>query len=106
MSRRLEEERRRTKLYELNEKCKKMLSKSHERIVPARNVPEERMRVLRQLEDKAAGEIGQLDSIINDLIDKANQNKLNNLNKHESALNLPLRPQTHHPSWNAPVGEA
>lgn len=49
-----------------------MLSKSHERIIPAKNISEEKMNILRRLEDKALGEIGQLDNIINDLIDKAN----------------------------------
>lgn len=49
-----------------------MLSKSHERIIPAKNVSDEKMGILKKLEDKALGEIGQLDNIINDLIDKAN----------------------------------
>lgn len=40
--------------------------------MPAKNVPEEKMNILKRLEDKALGEIGQLDNIINDLIDKAN----------------------------------
>jgi hypothetical protein len=34
-----------------------MLSKSHERIVTAKNIPEERMKVLNKMEEKAVGEI-------------------------------------------------
>jgi hypothetical protein len=49
-----------------------MLSKSHERIVSAKGIPEERMKILRKLEDKAVGEINELDCIISNLIDKAN----------------------------------
>jgi hypothetical protein len=69
-----------------------MLSKSHERIVSAKNVPEERMKILRQLEDKAVGEINELDCIINNLIDKANQNRK------ESALPSRAHANHHHSS--------
>jgi hypothetical protein len=52
-----------------------MLSKSHERIVPARGVSTEKMGVLKQMEDRAFGEIMELDNIINNLVDKANEQK-------------------------------
>jgi hypothetical protein len=56
-----------------------MLSKSHERIVSAKGIPEERMKILRKLEDKAVGEINELDCIISNLIDKANEVQHGNL---------------------------
>lgn len=52
-----------------------MLSKSHERIVPARNVGEEKMEVLREMERKAFGEIKELDDMIEGLVDQANEKK-------------------------------
>lgn len=55
LNKRLDEQKKRTKLYELNEKCKKMLSKSHERIIPARGVSTEKMNILKQMEDRAFG---------------------------------------------------
>lgn len=52
-----------------------MLSKSHEKIFPAKNVSEEKMEILKKMEEKAFGEIKQLDNIINGLVDKANEGK-------------------------------
>lgn len=49
-----------------------MLSKSHERIIPARNISESKMAILKNMEEKAFGEIRELDNIINDLVDRAN----------------------------------
>ena len=45
LNQKLQQEKKRTKLFELNEKCKRMLSKSHERIVPARGLPSDKMDI-------------------------------------------------------------
>ena len=49
-----------------------MLSKSHERVVPARGVSVEKMGVLKQMEERAFVEIDELDNIISGLVDQAN----------------------------------
>ena len=56
----------------MNEKCKKMLSKSHERIVPARGISEDKLEVLKNMEDRAFNEIDELDNIIEGLVDRHN----------------------------------
>lgn len=48
-----------------------MLSKSHEKIVSAKNIPEDRLAFLKNVEEKAFTDINKLDNIINNLMNKA-----------------------------------
>ena len=67
-----------------------MLSKSHERVVPARGVPAEKMEVLKQMEKRAFGQIEELDNIINNLVDRANEGKKV---RPTSAINVKTQPR-------------
>jgi len=53
-----------------------MLTKSHERIVSAKNIPEDRLAFLKNVEEKAFTDINKLDNIINNLMNKADEIKL------------------------------
>jgi len=48
-----------------------VLTKSHERIVSAKNIPEDRLAFLKNVEEKAFTDINKFDNIINNLMNKA-----------------------------------
>jgi hypothetical protein len=58
-----------------------MLKKSHEKIVSAKNIPEDRLAFLKNIEEKAFTDINKLDNIINNLMDKADEIKLHKKNR-------------------------
>ena len=64
-----------------------MLKKSHEKIVSAKNIPEDRLAFLKNIEEKAFTDINKLDNIINNLMDKADEIKLHKKNRPQTVPN-------------------